>query len=178
MDWLDTLLGALLIFGLRMCDVTLGTVKMMIALQGRRYVAAAIGFVEVTIFVIAIGKVVGQLDNIVNVLAYSGGFACGTMLGITVESKLALGNRVVKVITHRPNDVLVSELRRLLFGVTRIVGEGRDGKVYILFSVVRRKDLERFVAVVNKFAPKAFVAVEEAREIWRGYMPIYNSKVK
>ena len=175
---MDTLLGALLIFGLRMCEVTLGTVKMMIALQGRRYVAAAIGFVEVTIFVIAIGKVVGQLDNIVNVLAYSGGFACGTMLGITVEAKLALGTRVVKIITHRANDVLVRKLRDLSFGVTRIVGEGKDGKVYILFSVVRRKDLDRFVGVVNQYAPRAFVAVEEAREIWRGYMPIYNNKVK
>ena len=81
---------------------------------------------------------------------------------------------MVKVITHRPNDTLVGKLRAASFGVTRIVGEGKDGKVYILLSVVRRKDLERYVAVVNEFAPKAFVAVEEAREIWRGYMPIYN----
>ena len=174
MDWMDTLLGALFIFALRACDVTLGTVKMMIAIQGRRYVAAAIGFVEVTIFVIAIGKVVGQLDNIVNVLAYSSGFACGTMLGIAVEAKLALGSRMVKTITHRPNDTLVGKLRGASFGVTRIIGEGRDGKVYILLSVVRRKDLQRYVGIVNEHAPKAFVAVEEAREIWRGYMPIYN----
>ncbi len=168
----ETLLGALLIFGLRVCDVSLGTVRMMVSFQGRRFLAASIAFVEVTIFVVAIGKVVGQLDNWWNVVAYSGGFACGTVVGIGLEQWLALGSRVVRIITHRPNDRLVTALREGGFGVTRIVGEGMDGDVYILFSVVRRKNLGRMMATVRTLAPKAFVTVEEAKETLHGHLPV------
>jgi uncharacterized protein YebE (UPF0316 family) len=169
---IETILGALLIFGLRICDVSLGTVRMMVSLQGRRLLAAGIAFVEVTIFVVAIGRVVGQLDNWWNVFAYSGGFACGTVLGIHLEAWLALGRRVVRIITHRQNDRLVNALREDRFGVTRVEGEGRDGAVYILFSVVRRRDLERFMRHVHELAPKAFVTVEEVKEAVHGYLPV------
>ncbi len=174
---METLLGALVIFGLRICDVSLGTIRMMVSIQGRRYMAAAIAFVEVSIFVVAIGKVVGQLDNWVNVVAYSGGFSCGTMLGIVLEARLALGNRIVRVITHRQNDRLVDALREAGFGVTRVVGEGKDGTVYMLFSVLPRKTLERYFAIVRELAPKAFISVEEAREILHGHLPV-ASKLK
>jgi uncharacterized protein YebE (UPF0316 family) len=169
---LETLLGAAFIFFLRVCDVSLGTVRLMIAFQGRRYTAAAIGFVEVTVFVIAIGQVVGQLDNLVNVLAYSSGFACGTMLGIVLEAKLALGNRMVRIITHRQNDALVETLRSAGFGVTRLTGEGKEGHVYLLFSLVRRKSLDSYMKIVRHLAPKAFVSVEDARDVSGGYLPL------
>jgi len=171
---MEILLGALVIFGLRLCDVTLGTIRLIVSIQGRCYLAAGIAFVEVTIFVIAIGKVLGELDNFVNVLAYSGGFACGTILGIVVEARLALGKRIVRIVTHRQNDRLVNQLREAGFAVTRISGEGRDGTVYILFSVVRRRVLDRYLKMVNELAPKAFVTIEEARDTMHGYLPVWS----
>ena len=120
-------LGALLIFGMRLADVSLGTIRMILSFQGRSFIAAAIGFVEVTIFILAIGKVVGSLDSPMNVLAYSGGFAGGTLLGIGIENRIALGTRFVRVITHRLNDHLVKALREAGFGVTRVVGGGCTG---------------------------------------------------
>jgi uncharacterized protein YebE (UPF0316 family) len=172
----EILLGALVIFGLRLCDVTLGTVRLIVSIQGRRFLAAGIAFVEVTIFVVAIGKVLGELDNVYNVFAYSGGFACGTITGIYVEGKLALGTRVVRVITHRPNDALVAQLRGAGFAVTRLLGEGRDGTVYILLSVVPRRTLGRYLAMVRQLAPKAFVTTEEVRDTVHGYMPAFGKR--
>jgi len=145
---------------------------MMVMVQGRRYLAAGIAFFEVTIFVIAIGKVVGHLDNPLNIIGYSGGFSAGTILGIVIEGRLALGSRVVRIITHRENNELLAALRDAGFGVTRIEGEGKDGKVYILFSVVRRRNLENYLDIVDKLAPKAFVTIEEARETRRGFIPV------
>jgi uncharacterized protein YebE (UPF0316 family) len=174
----ETILGALLIFGLRICDVSLGTIRMIVSIQGRRYIAAAIAFVEVSIFVVAIGKVIGQLDNVINIFAYSGGFACGTILGIQLEGRLALGNRIVRIITHRPNDLLVTRLRDAGFGVTTIQGEGRDGTVHILFSVVRRKAVTEFMEIVKELAPKAFVTIEEARETVHGHLPAMGGRFK
>lgn len=168
---LETLLGALFIFAMRVGDVSLGTIRIIVSVQGRKYLAAAIGFVEVTIFVVAISRVLSQMVNPINVLAYSGGFATGTILGISIEAKLAMGYRMVRVITHRTHEHLENALREAGFGVTRLLGEGKDGRVFILISVVRRKNLNQYLAVVNELAPKAFVTVEESREAKRGYFP-------
>ena len=166
----EGILGALLIFGMRLADVSLGTFRMILSFQGRSVIAAAIGFVEVTIFIVAIGKVVDSLDNPLNVLAYSGGFAAGTLLGIAIENRVALGTRFVRVITHRLNDHLVEMLRDAGFGVTRVLGEGMQGRVYILFSVIRRKDLKQYIGLVRDLAPKAFYMVEDARASQGGFI--------
>lgn len=166
----EGILGALLIFGMRLTDVSLGTLRMILAFQGRSVLAAVIGFVEVTIFIVAIGKVMDNLDSVLNVLAYSGGFAAGTLLGIAIENRIALGTRFVRVITHRLNDRLVDALRASGFGVTRVAGEGMQGKVYILLSVVRRKDLGRYLGLVKELAPKAFYTVEDARSSEGGFV--------
>ncbi|MBM4370655.1 MAG: DUF2179 domain-containing protein [Deltaproteobacteria bacterium] len=167
---METLLGAALIFGMRVADVSLGTIRVILSFQGRSVISAAIGFVEVTIYVLAIGRVVGQLDSIINIVAYSGGFAAGTLLGIALENRIALGTRFVRVITHRPNEALVETLRQEGFGVTRVLGEGMQGKVHILLSVVRRKDLGRFINTVQDMAPKAFFTVEDARAFQGGFV--------
>ncbi len=73
-------------------DVTLSTIRTLMVVQSRKVQAAIIGFFEVIIYVTALGKVVGSLDNPFNLLAYGLGFACGTYVGITVENKIALGN--------------------------------------------------------------------------------------
>ncbi len=166
----EGVLGALLIFSMRLADVSLGTFRMILAFQGRAVIAAVIGFVEVTIFIVAIGKVVDSLDNPLNVLAYSGGFAAGTLVGIAIENRVALGTRFVRVITHRLNDRLVDALRDAGFGVTRVAGEGMQGKVYILLSVVKRKDLVSYVGLVRELAPKAFYTVEDARSFQGGFI--------
>ncbi len=50
------LLGGVLIFCLRLTDVTLGTMRILMTVRGRKVFAALLGFVEVTIFVVAISQ--------------------------------------------------------------------------------------------------------------------------
>ena len=56
MFW-PTLANALFIFGLRVTDVSMGTVRTIMVLRGMRKVAALIGFVEVSIWVVAVSRV-------------------------------------------------------------------------------------------------------------------------
>lgn len=175
---MESLITALIIFGLRVCDVSLGTVRVIVSIQGRKYLAAAIGFVEVSIFITAIGKAMASMDSPLSTLGYAGGFACGTMLGIFIEGKLALGYRLVRAITHAPDLELVHAMREAGFAVTRLVGEGRDGPVSVILSVVRRRDVARLVALVNQQCPEAFVTIEETRETRRGFFSPVVSKMK
>ena len=96
---MEILLGALLIFCLRFIDVSMGTVRLLMAMRGRRLVAGLIGFIEVSIYVVAISQVVTNIGNWWNVLGYAGGFAMGTIVGITIEKMLAIGLAEVNIIS-------------------------------------------------------------------------------
>ena len=81
-DYQSLILSALLIMCLRIIDVSLGTIRMLMTVQGKKYIAGMIGFFEVTIWVVAIRHIMQNLDNVFNIFGYSSGFALGTIIGI------------------------------------------------------------------------------------------------
>lgn len=166
---MDAILGGLLIFCLRLTDVTLGTLRILMTVRGRKPLAALIGFVEVTIFVVAISQVVRNATNIWSVLGYSGGFAAGTLVGMTIEERLALGFTVVRIMSTNLENKLAEALRALGFGVTEMSGQGLRGTVEILEVVVQRHDLPKVLQTIDHVDSKAFVTVEETRRVYRGY---------
>lgn len=166
---LETLAPVLLIFLLRVIDVSLGTVRIILTIQGRRFISSLLGFVEVSVFITAVASVVsGPLDPL-RVLAYGGGFAAGTWLGVTVDRKLALGDVIVRIISRsfRP---LVKDLTAAGFGVTIIEGRGgRGSEVGVVFSVCRRRQLQHVLRSVRRIDADAIVTVQEIRQQYLGY---------
>ena len=134
--------NALLIFCLRLVDVSLGTVRMIMISRGRRKIAPVLGFVEVTIWVVAISQVMGNLDNIFNILGYSGGFAAGTLVGMWIEGKLALGHVGISIISMTQGPKIVQKLRQADYGVTELIGSGRSGLVNLITTIVPVKTLK------------------------------------
>ncbi|MDH7515170.1 MAG: DUF5698 domain-containing protein [Bacteroidota bacterium] len=162
-------LSALLIFGLRICDVSMGTIRTMFTVQGRKYLAAGIGFFEVMIWAMAIRQVFSQLDNLWNVLGYGGGFAVGTWLGITIEQKLAIGIVQVHVVSRHHTDVIADALRKNRFGVTIIAGEGGTGGMPIISSLIPRKRADEFKSIVDGIDPRAMIVMHSAN-LYRGFV--------
>lgn len=162
--------GAILIFFLRIFDVSLATIRLLMAVRGRKGVAASLGFVEILIWVVAIGTVVRNLTSPLHVVSYAAGFAAGTYVGITIEDLLAVGLAVVRITVARGGAELAEALRELGFGVTEMVGRGREGAVEILSTAVRRRDLRRVYEEIERRDAGAFVTVEEPRAIHRGWL--------
>lgn len=166
---MEAILGGLLIFCLRLCDVTLGTLRIVMTVRGRKLFAALFGFIEVTIFVVAISRVVRNMGNPWLVLGYSSGFAAGTLVGMTIEERLALGWTVVRIISTDLSKRVAEALRQVGFGVTEMSGQGMRGTVQIFEVVVRRTDLPKVLQTVDQVDSKAFVTVEETRRVYRGW---------
>lgn len=162
-------LGYLLIFLARLTDVSMATIRMIMVIRGKRVIAACIGFVEVTIYVLAIGKVLSGMNNPFNVLAYASGFATGNYVGIFLEEKMALGNIVAQVISEVDVESLVEKLRGNGFGVTVVEGYGREGIRHLLSVSLQRKHLSKFYKVIDEHDKKAFVTVTDTRAIRGGY---------
>lgn len=151
-----------LIFGARICDVSIGTMRFIFTISGSRFIAAGLGFFEVTIWVLAVGGALRYLDDPLAIIAYAGGFASGTLIGITIEDRLAMGYRAVRFISSDQNVNVCEVLRNHDFRCTRMQGHGRSGPVEIGFCVVRRRQLPKVMEIINRTDPRAFISVERA----------------
>lgn len=162
-------LGPLLIFLLRICDVSIATFRMISAMRGRKLVATALGFVEILIWVVVVGTVIRHLDSPLLVVSYAAGFAAGTFVGMTIEEKLALGLAEVRVIS-RAGVEIAEALREQGFGVTEMMGQGKEGPVEILSTVVQRRRVAELRREIGRWDDEAFVVIEEPRSIERGWL--------
>jgi uncharacterized protein YebE (UPF0316 family) len=161
----------LLIFTARVMDVSMMTMRIIFVSRGRRYLAPAIGFFEVLIWLLAMGQVMKNLNNPASYIAYAAGFATGNMVGMYLEKKLALGMLLVRVITVYVAGELVAELRSAGYGVTSIEAQGATGRAQLIFMVIKRKDLAEVQNIIIKSHPKAFISIEEVQSAGGGVFP-------
>jgi len=162
--------GPLVIFCLRIVDVSLATLRMLLAVRGVKYVAPLIGFFEVLVWIFAVGNAIKHLDSPLHLLGYGAGFATGTFVGMKIEEMMAFGMATVRVVSRYGGVELAEALRDRGFGVTEFAGQGREGKVEFIYAVVRRRDLPAVFSEVDSWDPDAFVTVEEPRAIHRGWL--------
>ena len=168
MIW-TTIGNALLIFGLRITDVSMGTVRTTMIMRGQRKWAALIGFVEVTIWVVAISRVITNLDTIWNIVGYSGGFATGTLLGMWIEGKLALGYADINIVSMTKGLEIAAKVRQRGYGATQLHAEGQSGPVHLVHVIAPRKQVREVIRLVNEVDATAFVTVQDARQVMRGF---------
>lgn len=162
---LNYLLLPLMIFCARVVDVTLSTIKILFVMNGKRDIAPVLGFFEALIWLVAIGQIFSNVDNVWSYLAYAGGFATGTWVGMYVEEKLAVGRVVLRLIVNDSIDDLREFLHDHDFRYSILDGEGRMGKVSIVFLVVDRDKLPQLIAGVNAHRPNAFYTIEGVRKV-------------
>src|SRR5512133_1909022 len=114
----------LLIFMARICDVSIGTLRIIFVSKGKRNIAPILGFFEVLIWITAISKIMENLDNYINFVAYAAGFATGNFVGMIIEERLAMGILMVRVFASERGAELVSLLNKNGFGATVVEAHG------------------------------------------------------
>jgi uncharacterized protein YebE (UPF0316 family) len=159
----------IVIFFLRVVDMSLDTLRVLFVIRGRKGLSWLLGFFQSALWVIAITSVLSNLDNILNLVGYAGGFATGIVVGMTIEERLAIGHGNLRIISPRKGSAITEQLREQGYGVTELPGRGRDGMVTILDVSVQRKDIPHVRNLVGAADPDAFITVEEIRPLHRGY---------
>lgn len=170
---------ALLIFVARVADVSLATLRIAFIARGHRRLAPPIALVENLLWLIALGQLVRHVDHPFHYLAFAGGYATGTWVGLYLDGKLALGIVAVQIICKREVPELVEELRERQFGLTTVTARGFTGRVRLLYSVVRRGDLDRLLDTVRARQPGAFISVSDVRLASEGYFgqPVFGPRL-
>ncbi len=153
----------LLIALARITDVSIGTLRIIFVAKGLRLWAPILGFFEVSIWLGAISQVMGNLTTPANFIAYALGFSLGNYLGMYIESRLALGMVVVRIITKKDSTLLVEALRNLRYSVTVADAEGNMGPVNLIFTVIKRSDIKIVTSLILKHNPLAVYSIEDVR---------------
>jgi len=161
----DLILDLIIIFVLRALDVGIATVRIVLLGRGRRVIAAGLGFVEAIVWVVAVARVLGGIDDPARMVAFAGGFAIGTYLGSLVEEWLAIGQSLVRVIAPTGSPSVAPAIRELGFGATVLNGDGMAGDVRLTFSVVPRKDVAAVTKLVRSLNPGAYVTVDPTASV-------------
>jgi len=151
------------IFFARIIDVSLGTIRIILVSKGIRGIAALLGFVEVFIWIIAIGQIMQNLTNFFNYFGYAAGFASGTYIGVFIENKLSIGKVLIRIITPKDSTELLEYLVIHDYHLTTMDAEGRFGDVKIIFLVIQRKEVPTLITLINRYNPRAFYTIEDVR---------------
>jgi uncharacterized protein YebE (UPF0316 family) len=151
------------IFLARITDVSIGTMRTICVVRGYRTIAAAMGFCEVTIWLVAISGVLAHVDHLANILAYGAGFAAGNACGVALEQKLALGQQVIQFISRGYAQAVAHGLRLADYLVTEVPARGLHGQVALCFVVVPRRKSAAVMRIATRIDPDVLVTVEDVR---------------
>ncbi len=168
---LDAVLLAALLFGMRVVNYAISTIRLVFIARDLRLLSAVTAFLEALIFAVVMAYVVTDLGNWLNLGAYCFGAAAGSYLGQWLESRFVISYSTVTIITRERGKEIAETLRDAGFGATSSKGEGRDGEVDIIRSSARNRDVPGIIRIVRSISETAFVDVEAARTLSRGWIP-------
>lgn len=150
-------IGAGIIFLSRVLDVSIGTFRVQMIVRRKKLTAGVLGFFEVLIFILIVSKVIQDIGNWLNVIAYCGGFSIGNMVGIYISEKISKEIISVGIISKSKWQEIEEKLREEGFGVTRNVGYGKDGEVQVLRLICERNYFPKVRDTSLEYDRKAFI---------------------
>lgn len=165
----ESIVMVLIILLINIVYVSFFTIRMILTLKGQRYLAAFISTIEVVIYVVGLGLVLENLNEIQNLIAYAVGYGIGVVVGMKIEEKLALGYITVNVITTENDKDLPKVLREKGYGVTNWMASGLDGDRMSMQILTPRKYELKLYATIKELDPRAFIIAYEPKSIHGGF---------
>jgi uncharacterized protein YebE (UPF0316 family) len=155
-------LACLLIFLARIVDVSLGTIRTIVVVQGRAYIAWFLGFCEVLVWVIVVTQVIQNLTNVAYIISYALGFATGNVVGIMIENHVAIGTQIVRIFTRKGTD-LTGALQLAGYRVTCFEAQESAGAVSMLFIPISRRQTRGLIGQCGRVDPDCYCIVDDVR---------------
>lgn len=159
------------IFFARVVDVTLGTLRTILIVRGKKNSAAIIAFFEVFIWFLIAKEALDNVDESYLVaIFYSLGFAVGTYIGIKITNKYIDSYLSAQVTVKKDSFSLIENLRKEGFGVSIVPlkNEKDSIKKDLLLVSINKKNAKELSSIVKKYDKKAFIVFNETKYIQNG----------
>ncbi len=165
----DLILAGLLVFALRVTDMSLDTLRLLFMMRGRKLLAAGIGATQAGVFIIAVAGVLTRPLNVFTVAGYALGFGTGILLGMLVEERLAIGYMMFRVYSPDQGKQIAEALRAAGHAVTEFFAQGRQGEMTVVTCAVMRKHANAVRQIILQVDRDAFITMDEVRPLQSGY---------
>jgi uncharacterized protein YebE (UPF0316 family) len=149
--------------------VSLATVRIILVMKARRFLASFISMFEVFVYLMALTIVLSNIKEPMNLAAYCVGWGIGVWLGMKIEEWIALGYTILQIVVDYESTGLLDALREKGFGVTSWLAEGRDGPRLMMQVLAKRSQEKKLMRLIQDLAPKAFVISYEPRTFRGGF---------
>lgn len=176
MDFLMNLKGPILyliIFAAKTVEVSISTIRVVYVNKGERIKGAILGFIEVMIWILVVSSVLNNItEDPFKIFAYAAGFSVGVYLGVSIESKVAIGLSSIQVVVDaEAGKALADKLRENEFGVTIIEGKGKDDSAKsLLFIQLKRKKIPFAIKIIKETIPNAYISINDVKSTFGGFI--------
>lgn len=157
-----------MIFILRLIDMCLDTLRVLFVMRGQRVIVWILGVVTSIIYIVAISNVLSGKNHPFTILCYGVGYATGNVLGMRIEERLAIGFKQVNIVSKDKGHEIAEALREEGYGVTEMVGQGRDGTVDLVSTSVKRKHAKEVRKIIKNIDSAAFITEDDFNPVQSG----------
>ncbi len=145
--------------------------------RGNKSAAPILGFFEVLIWIVVVSQVMKQANNFACYIGWAGGFASGNYIGLLIEERIALGLQILRIITNKECSELIAKLQEENHGTTVMDAQGAKGPVKVILTVVKRKNIDTVVKIIQQHNPDAFYSIEDIRDVNKGVFTRSNKSL-
>ena len=176
MEFLMSLSGPILyimIFLAKTVEVSIATIRLVYINKGERVKGAVLGFFEVMIWILVVSSVLNNItEDPFKIIAYAAGFSLGNYLGVSIESKIAVGLASIYVVVNEDiGSTLAGTLRDEGFGVTIMDGKGKDDSLKsLLFIQLKRRRIPSAIKLIRETAPDSYISVNDVKSTVGGFI--------
>jgi uncharacterized protein YebE (UPF0316 family) len=157
------------IFFAKIIEVTINTIRIVLATRGNRVAAAVLATAGISIWLVVTSVVLlGIEEDPLRGVFYGLAFALGVHNGMLLEEKLAIGLAQIEVIAEcEVANEITSKFRELGYRVTTYNCEGYQGEKVSVVLKIHRKDIPASMELLKDY-PHLFVTITDIRKLSRG----------
>ncbi len=157
----------LFIFGSKILENMLATLRIIIINNNKKVLGALLQFANTMVWLLGTSLVIVDIDqDIFKLFAFALGSAFGSYLGSKVEEKLALGTNLIICITKWD---LSSQIRGNGYAVTTLKSDGLETKIYTHLIITHRYKTNKLIDIIKKLDSNALIARENTSLVNGGY---------
>ena len=77
----------------------------------------------------------------------------------------------IRIITKHDASELIDFLNSKGFGTTSVEAQGAKEQVHLIFTIVKRTNIDEVLGIIKKYNPNAFYSIEDVRFVNQGVFP-------
>ena len=161
----------LIVFFARIIDTSLSTIKTVLIVKNKTFLAMLSAFIEVIVWFFIVREALNTGEYIVLVaISYALGYATGVYVGMYLTDKFVTSNVTANIVVKQSRKVIKALVDNgFTISVSKIKGKDFISNKYMIFVCTTNKRIRKLKEVVTEIDDHAFIVVSDNKFTVGGY---------